>query len=171
MNARTSHHSSPETSKPCIASTWRREWPIGSRAGMQEDPVVRIALVPASSNQMGSHIISDRCVQRSCSAKLYALRIARHGGQREQHLTPHLSIKRGQKPENPKLRRGLCNSLYRLFILTLGILRSSNHSSDPPSFNSLLSLPPTLDPFCSNMAFRVCVLCVCSDARLRENYN
>ena len=59
----------------------------GRRARMQEDPAVGIALVPANSNQMGSHIISDRCVQRSCSAKLYALRIARHGGQREQHLT------------------------------------------------------------------------------------
>ena len=54
---------------------------------MQEDPAVGIALVPASSNQMGSHIISDRCVQRSCSAKLYALRTGLHGGQREQHLT------------------------------------------------------------------------------------
>ena len=53
---------------------------------MQEDPVVRIALVPASSNQMGSHIISDRCVQRSCSTKLYALRTGRHGGQRKQRL-------------------------------------------------------------------------------------
>ena len=59
----------------------------GHRAGMQEDPAVGIALVPASSNQMGSHITYDRCVQRSCSAKLYALRTGRHGGQREQRLT------------------------------------------------------------------------------------
>ena len=57
------------------------------RAGMQEDPAVRIALVPANSNQMGSHITSDCCVQRSRSAKLYALRTGRHGGQREQRLS------------------------------------------------------------------------------------
>ena len=57
------------------------------RAGMQEDPTVRIALTHASSNQMGSHITSDCCVQRPCSAKLYALRTGRHGGQREQRLS------------------------------------------------------------------------------------
>ena len=54
---------------------------------MQEDPAVGIALVPASSNPMGSHITYDCCVQRSCSAKLYALRTGRHGGQREQRLS------------------------------------------------------------------------------------
>jgi len=54
---------------------------------MQEDPAIRIALTHASSNQMGSHITSDCCVQRSCSAKLYALRTGRHGGQREQRLS------------------------------------------------------------------------------------
>ena len=51
---------------------------------MQEDTAVGIALVHASSNPMGSYITSDCCVQRSCSAKLYVLRTARHGGQREQ---------------------------------------------------------------------------------------
>ena len=54
---------------------------------MQEDPAVGIALVPASSNPMGSHITYDCRVQRSCSAKLYALRTGRHGGQREQRLS------------------------------------------------------------------------------------
>ena len=54
---------------------------------MQEDPAVVIALVPARSNQMGLHITSDCCAQRSCSAKLYALRTGRHGGQRERRLT------------------------------------------------------------------------------------
>ena len=58
---------------------------------MQEDPAVGIALVPASSNQMGSHITSDCCVQRPCSAKLYALRTGRHGGQREQRPARHLA--------------------------------------------------------------------------------
>ncbi len=59
----------------------------GRRARMQDDPAVGTALVPANSNQMGSHITSDCCVQRSCSAKLYALRSGRHGGQREQRLS------------------------------------------------------------------------------------
>ena len=58
---------------------------------MQEDPAVEIALVPASSNPMGSHITCDCCVQRSCSAKLYALRTGRHGGQREQRPARHLA--------------------------------------------------------------------------------
>ena len=61
--------------------------PPQRRAGMQEDPAVRIALTHASSNQMGSHIISNCCVQRSCSEKLYVLRTGRHGGQREQRLS------------------------------------------------------------------------------------
>ena len=87
MEARTSHHSSPETSEPCITSTWRRKRHPQRRAGMQEDPAVVIALVHANSNPMGSYITSDCCVQRSCSAKLYALRTGRHGGQREQRLT------------------------------------------------------------------------------------
>ena len=58
--------------------------PPQRRAGMQEDPAVGIALAHANSNPMGSYITSDCCVQRSCSAKLYVLRTARHGGQREQ---------------------------------------------------------------------------------------
>ena len=59
----------------------------GRRARMQEDPAIVMGLLPASSNQMGSHITFDCCVQRPCSAKLYALRTGRHGGQREQRLS------------------------------------------------------------------------------------
>ena len=87
MEARTSHHSSPETSEPCITMHTAVKMPPQRRAGMQEDPTVRIALTHASSNQMGSHIISNCCVQRSCSEKLYVLRTGRHGGQREQRLS------------------------------------------------------------------------------------
>ena len=81
--------------------------PPQRRAGMQEDPAVVIAQVPASSNQMVSHIASDCCIQRSCSAKLYALRTGRHGGQREQRLSrpshdPTLRMRR-----NRQLARGL----------------------------------------------------------------
>ena len=54
---------------------------------MQEDPAVEIELVPANSNEMGLHITSNCCVQCPCSAKLYALRTGRHGGQREQRLS------------------------------------------------------------------------------------
>ena len=84
----------------------------GRRAGMQEDPAVGIALVPASSNPMGSHITSDCCVQRPCSAKLYALRTGRHGGQREQRLS------RPSHDPNLAARKGL--RYYRSFFTSCG---------------------------------------------------
>ena len=72
---------------PCITMHTAVKMPPQRRAGMQEDPAVVIAQVPASSNQMVLHIAFDCCIQRSCSAKLYALRTGRHGGQREQRLS------------------------------------------------------------------------------------
>ena len=77
--------------------------PPQRRAGMQEDPAVGIALVPASSNLMGSRITSDCRVQRSCSAKLYVLRSGRHGGQREQRLSPP---SRKMRPNGSKSEAG-----------------------------------------------------------------
>ena len=66
---------------------------------MQEDSVVVIALVPAISNPMGFHITSNWCVQRSCSAKLYALRTGRHGGQRANSAQPAISLRSHKQAE------------------------------------------------------------------------
>ena len=78
---------------------------------MQEDPAVGIALVPANSNQMGSHITFDCCVQRSRSAKLYALRTGRHGGQREQRPARHLADRDLTKTEM-QLEKRSCSKAY-----------------------------------------------------------
>ena len=87
--------------------------PPQRRAGMQEDPAVGIALTHASSNRMGSYITSDCCVQRSCSAKLYALRTGLHGGQREQRLSrPSLTISQEMR-RNSKQSVGLYMYMYR----------------------------------------------------------
>ena len=72
---------------------------------MQEDPAVEIALIPASSNSMGSQVICDCFVQRSCSIKLYALRTGRHGGQREQ---------RGSRPSHDPLKKCVQIASYEL---------------------------------------------------------
>ena len=79
---------------------------------MQEDPAVEIALVPASSNPMGSHITCDCCVQRSCSAKLYALRTGCHSGQREQRLSrpSHDPLKKNRQSRSVK--KAYCHLQY-----------------------------------------------------------
>ena len=83
----SSPHASTGTRLPCITMHTAVKMPSQRRARMQEDTDVGIALTHANSNQMGSHITSDCCVQRPCNAKLYALRTGRHGGQREQRLS------------------------------------------------------------------------------------
>ena len=68
---------------------------------MQEHTAAESSAEPRNINQVGSHIPSALHPQRICSAKLYALRTARHGAQRE-HLPKRPSL--DQAGKNQKTR-------------------------------------------------------------------
>ena len=65
----------------------KAEAPPGRRAGMQEEHAVDISAERSNIIWIDVHIVSTLHDQRICSAKLYALRTGRDGGQREQRLT------------------------------------------------------------------------------------
>ena len=87
--------------------------PHGRRAGMQEDSGVDSGTEPSNTNQTGSHITYDRCFQRSCSAKLYALRTGRHGGQRERRLTRPSRKNASNWLDKRSLQGAYVNATYR----------------------------------------------------------
>ena len=68
---------------------------------MQEHTAAESSAEPRNINQVGSHIPPALHPQRICSAKLYALRTARHGAQRE-HLPKRPSL--DQAGKNQKTR-------------------------------------------------------------------
>ena len=64
---------------------------------MQEDSAIEIGAEPSNINLMGVNILYAFNSQRICSAKLYALRSGRHGGQRERLAIRASRTRRQQK--------------------------------------------------------------------------
>ena len=85
---------------------------------MQEHTAAESSAEPRNINQMGSHIPSALHPQRICSAKLYALRTARHGAQRE-HLPKRPSLDQAGKNQKTRSAQGA----YRI-VMTVRVVLS-----------------------------------------------